>query len=294
MYRLAAALNFPEVWQTDNRLKLKGIDAFAIILARLSYPNRLFDLERTFGRTYDQISRISGEVIDAIYYQWKHLLDFNSQRLTPQYLELLAEASISAGSMLLNCWGYIDGTLRPISRPTKNQKFVYSGHKRRHGIKFQSVVTPDGIISHLSGPYLGKEHDATILRRSGLVETMLEKAKDTYGNQMVIYGDQAYGLAPYLARPFGGAYVSAEKQAFNHLHSKLRICVEWMFGEILGHFAFLDFNKNLKLGLQPVAKYYIVGALLTNCHTCIYGNQKMENLFKISSPSLEEYLVDRN
>jgi hypothetical protein len=37
-------------------------------------------------------------------------------------------------------------------------------------------------------------------------------------------------------------------------------------------FAFLDFKKNLKVLLQPVAKYYIVASLLINCHTCLYGS----------------------
>jgi nuclease HARBI1 len=50
-------------------------------------------------------------------------------------------------------------------------------------------------------------------------------------------------------------------------------CVEWGFGKISGNFAFLDFKKNLKLLLQPVGHYYLVGRLLTNVHTCLYGSQ---------------------
>ena len=29
---------------------------------------------------------------------------------------------------------------------------VYNGHKRAHGLKFQSVVIPNGLIAHLYGP----------------------------------------------------------------------------------------------------------------------------------------------
>ena len=55
-------------------------------------------------------------------------------------------------SLLRNCFGFVDGTVRPISRPDENQRVVYNGHKRVHGLKFQSVVIPNGLIAHLYGP----------------------------------------------------------------------------------------------------------------------------------------------
>ena len=39
-----------------------------------------------------------------------------------------------------------------------------TGHKPTHGLKFQSVMTPNGLIASLSGPYEGKRHDALIFR----------------------------------------------------------------------------------------------------------------------------------
>ena len=68
------------------------------------------------------------------------------------------------------------------------------------------------------------------------------------------------------------------------------IRVEWEFGKILKNFAFLDFRKNLKVLLSPVAKYYLVGALLTNCHTCLYGSQT-SRYFNLEPPLLEHYLA---
>ena len=32
------------------------------------------------------------------------------------------------------------------------------------------------------------------------------------------------------------------------------------------------FQKNMKIFLQPVGKYYLVGSLLINCHTCLHGS----------------------
>src|SRR4051794_28192081 len=52
-----------------------------------------------------------------------------------------------------NVWGFIDGTVRPIARPTRHQRQVYNGHKRVHAIKFQSAVERPGLFQargHLS------------------------------------------------------------------------------------------------------------------------------------------------
>ena len=55
-----------------------------------------------------------------------------------------------------NCFGSVDGTVLRIFRPKINQNIVYNGHKRAHGIKFQSLPLPNGLIGNVSGPYLGK------------------------------------------------------------------------------------------------------------------------------------------
>ncbi|KAG5189475.1 hypothetical protein JKP88DRAFT_192806 [Tribonema minus] len=70
--------------------------------------------------------------------------------------------------------------------------------------------------------------------------------------------------------------------------SKARICVEWGFGKVVQQFAFVDFKKNLKLYLQPIERIYAVAALLTKCHTCLYGSMTSE-YFGIMSPTLQEY-----
>ena len=72
--------------------------------------------------------------------------------------------------------------------------------------------------------------------------------------------------------------------------SKVRISVEWMFNEIIKYFAFLEFKKNLKIGLSPVGKTYSVSALPTNTRTCLYKTQTSE-FFNIDPPNLEEYFM---
>ena len=61
-------------------------------------------------------------------------------------------------------------------------------------------------------------------------------------------------------------------------------------GDIVGSFKFIDFKKNLKIGLSAVGKYYVVSALLRNALTCMYGNGAA-TFFSVDPPSLEEYLL---
>lgn len=87
----------------------------------------------------------------------------------------------------------------------------------------------------------------------------------------------------------GFAVLTAEQQQFNKSMSSVRESVEWVFGNIITNFAFLDFKKNLQLLLQPVGKYYLVGTIFTNCHTCLYGSQTSD-YFNVQPPELEDYL----
>lgn len=170
-----------------------------------------------------------------------------------------------------------------------NQCWLFSGHKRIHGIKFQSVVTPNGLIANLSGPFEGKRHDAAMFRESGLGHELARYMNSPNGEPYCLYGDAAYAVNQYVIGPVKGIRINPEEAEFNRQMSAVRQCVEWGFNKVIQTFAFLDYKKNLKLYLQPVGKYYAVGALLTNCHTCLYGSQTTQ-YFGIPPPSLEEYI----
>ena len=36
--------------------------------------------------------------------------------------------------------------------------------------------------------------------------------------------------------------------------SQVRVSVEWLFGDIVNYFKFLDFKKNLKIGMSSIGK----------------------------------------
>ena len=155
----------------------------------------------------------------------------------------------------------------------------------------QSVSTPNGLIAHMFGPLEGRRHDAFMLSVSGL-PNKLRSFNGPCGDPYVLYGDPAYGVSRNILSPFRSQNLTPAQQEFNKNMSAVRVTVEWAFGKILQYFPYLDFKKNQKVLLQPIGKYYLVGTLVMNCHTCLYGSPT-GTFFHLDPPSLETYLSNR-
>ena len=136
----------------------------------------------------------------------------------------------------------------------------------------------------------GKRHDAAMLADSNLLTALEQYAVSPTGKEMCIYGDPAYPLRVNLMAPFRGAALKAQMEAFNKSMSNVRTSVEWLFGDIVEYFKFMDFKKNLTIGLSSIGKLYVVCALLRNALTCLYGNST-SSYFKLDPPTLEEYFA---
>ena len=85
------------------------------------------------------------------------------------YATLIQEKT---GNIIDSLWGFIDGTIRKTACPLYNPKTVYTKWKKCHGIKFQSVLVPDGYITCLYGPMPVKTHDVKFLCQSNLMEQL--------------------------------------------------------------------------------------------------------------------------
>jgi hypothetical protein len=240
---------------------------------------------------------IYNTVLDWIYdVHGFHLTSWNQSFLSPLALEQYANAIRERGSPLVNCLGFVDGTVRQICRPGKMQRVVYNGHKRVHALKFQSVALPNGLIANLYGPVEGRRHDAGMLKDSGLLGSLELHAHNPDGQLLCLYGDPAYPLRPQLMAPYrvGDVQVLTEDmKEFNRAMSSLRVSVEWLFGDVANSFKFIDFKKNLKLWLSAVGKFYVVAALMRNILTCLYGNTTSK-YFHIDPPTIDSYLGVHN
>ncbi|KAG0123471.1 hypothetical protein HOY82DRAFT_465201, partial [Tuber indicum] len=107
-----------------------------------------------FGCSRSYISLVFNDILMYLCRRFGKLLFWDSQRLTLSKISEYADAveKVVGGR---GVWGWIVGMMRPFCRPGDNHTAYYSGHKKSHGFQFQSIMTPDGIMSSLHGPYTG-------------------------------------------------------------------------------------------------------------------------------------------
>ena len=106
-----------------------------------------------FRRSVPELSLICNQATDWIYNTHGYKVTrWNHGILNPPLIATYADAVHSKGAALDNCFSFIDGTVRPISRPMSNQRDVYHGHRRVHALKFQAVTLPSGLIANIYGP----------------------------------------------------------------------------------------------------------------------------------------------
>ena len=114
-------------------------------------------------------------------------------------------------------------------------------------------------------------------------------ARATQGRLLCMYGDPAYQINVHLQSPFRNVPLTADQKAYKAM-SQVRVSVEWLFGDIVNWFKFLDLKKNLKIYLSAIGKMYLTCALLTNAITCLCGDFT-SSYFDCQPPTLEYYYV---
>ena len=111
-----------------------------------------------FGYSRTWLSIVFNDTILHLYCRYHKKLAWDDSRLTFEKLSNYAMTihNMGGGSIF---WGFIDGTLNATCRPVIDQEQCYSGHKQKHGYKFQLIVTSDGLVSSLMGLFIGQRGD---------------------------------------------------------------------------------------------------------------------------------------
>ena len=263
-----------------------------VLLYRYSRPRRLSpDMEHIFGMRRSKLSAIIQTFSSALYHVSMPYLSDPSiwHQQMPYYSELIKKKT---GNVIDTLWGFIDGMIRKTACPIHNQRTVCTRFKKCHGIKFQSVLVPDGYIACLYGPVPAKTHDAKLLCESNLMEQLRATMPDDNSNGPIysLYGDLAYPQSPYLLGGYRNVANGTDEAQFNRLMSSVRITVEWGYCEITEQWKFLDFCQAMRIFQSPAVQYYINAAFLSNLRNCMIGN-KTRNYFDAQQMSLEQYIA---
>ena len=246
-------------------------------------------MEKIFGMWRSRLSAIIQTFSEALYKVAMPYL--NNPSIWHNHMPYLAELiQNKTNGVAENIWGFIDGTICKTSRPIYHQRVVYTWFKKYHGLKFQSVLIPDGFIACLFGPVPAKTHDARLLQESGLLD-QLEEIIPHDGDSTIytLYGDLAYAQSIYLIGGFHNADVGTDEALYNQIMSSVRIAVEWGIGAIIEQWKFLDFWQSMKVFECPVAQYYIIAAFLCNLHNCLVGS-KTQSYFNAQQLAINKYL----
>lgn len=157
-----------------------------------------------------------------------------------------------------HCGGAIDGTHIPIEAPQESPA-DYHNRKGWHSVILQALVDDVGNFTDICVGWPGKVHDARVLNNSQLF------AKGERGDlfedrtaiinatrvPVVVLGDPAYPLRPWLMKPFiNTGTLSTEQRQFNYRLSKARVVVEHAFGCLKGRWRCL--HKKLSVHVEDI------------------------------------------
>jgi len=178
----------------------RGLDALAVTLARLAYPCRLISLCEQLHLSWSEgkLSSIIAACINHIDTKFGDRVLYDTRVFTDhQRLAIFSAAIKNAGAPFDSCPMFIDGTLVQICRPGHwLQGAYYSGHKRKHCLRFQGILTPDGMLASFYGPYPGASTDLSILTLSAIDDRLWNDfgvdPVNTAVSRYFIYSDLGY------------------------------------------------------------------------------------------------------
>ncbi len=165
-------LEIPEIFRASSCM-CRGEQALAMLLLRLGGCLSYFNMGALFRCDASTCCRIVCALIEQLDQRWSKFIECNVNRLT-RMAPLYAHVIEKSGVIYDNCIGFVDGTCKQVCMPIVLEGVFYSEHKHYHAMRFQAIVTPNGLISHLFGPINGSRHDMFMWYESS-VEELLDK-----------------------------------------------------------------------------------------------------------------------
>lgn len=299
--RLTTAF-LPQEKYGDASVVFPAEEGMLIWLFIIKYPCRLSDVGRVFGRDLSQVCRIFRFVTTTVA-ACQYLLTNIGRwvKMFPSLAQAVLRKAIQRHEMnadTFNVVGFIDntlfGTCRP-SGPNEVQKAFYSGWRRKHGLKWQTVEMPNGLTMHAFGGVSMRHNDNFTLAASGFVP-IFRNAQLTSEKKYALYGDSAYLRTDWILSRHKPLCIDGvvlheltrDQITENVVMSALRECVEWSYKDVKTLFAYVDYHKKLKLLSTDCVSLIMSALIMRNAHCCMYGNET-SRCFELQPPEFEKW-----
>lgn len=177
------------------------------------------------------------------------------------------------------------------------QRAFYTGYKKLHGIKVETVFLPNG-MSTLFGPVSARLTDVENVLQMSQLNTFLVHLQQGRQHEYQALGDGVYGtnlrcIRSYFKSRAGQPPLTDQQRRCNAAIKKCRQSIEWNYGKVSRDFEICSHPKHNMIGKKnPYAIEQLrVAHLLTNISICLKGDQASgRNMFDCDPPRLEDYL----
>jgi hypothetical protein len=280
-------------WVTRNRTRMTIMEVVAVFLARMSTTAKWEHLAPNLGgRHWSAYKLVFGELLQLLYDFWfARLSDVRRYAHLMGAWAALVLAKTGASPRIV---GFLDGTWVSVCKPLCDaiQRELYNRYHRGHGLKYQALASPGGLILDLFGPVVGRLSDSTMLRLSELQEKLEELSNAANPPWTHVgYADSAYAAGPHIMRGLKRNMLhTALMRELQTAMNAPRTSVEWGFGQIIADFPYPTARHRHKIYLSPVGRIWPLAALLSNCKSCYKGGNQISDYFNATMPSLEWYL----
>lgn len=262
-------------FQLPQNIKAKsyvfsGQEVLMISLLRLSFPLRWLEVAMHFpGRSRQSLQAAFYWFLEFMIQRWGYLL-LNNMSYWLDHMQGSAEAirdklqnlsvvghrqfhppcNAEQGGFAI--FAFIDNTMVAMCRPggpSTNgeradplmQRAWWTGWKKLHGMKWQTVTMANGMDFNVWGPASVRRNDLFTLAQSHILQN-LKNVQEGKRLQFKIYGDSAYFDEQYLATG-GGIGMSAVRES-----------IEWRYKDLKTMWKYLDYRHVLKSRQQPISK----------------------------------------
>jgi len=270
-------------------------EALLVFLKRLrTRGSCIIHLENFFGRSMGYLSEVISSVLDFLASTWiKWKVEHLDTRVFDNHRFLDYSNCLKRhGLGLPGVCAFIDGCFHPINRPSASvegqqiQEGFYSGAKKSHGLNFEIISGPDGLILRAAGPVPGRHHDV-YLAEATKVRELFQENGPLHG--LSLLGDKAYiGFGTDIIHPFIGAVPGSLEAFINEHISCYRIEVEHDIGGVIEQAGALQHPMNIDTQMPEV--WFRAAVLFYNIHSCVYCGNQTAIRFNCPVMSLETYL----